>query len=80
MPQSSHSQGKVGEFFCVKFMFYQFECMNFENFLGEHTPTPLINGLGLTVEFNVSPVKSWKSRGIPPLLESGKPVTRYITS
>ena len=70
--QPGESQGKLREFGCLKFIFSQVEDPNFENFLGKFAPDPL-NGLGLTVEFNLGLEKSRKSRGILYCLESGNP-------
>ena len=61
-----------------EFILSQFEDPNFENFRGA-TPTPTVNGLGLTVEPNLSPEKPWKSQGIPSLLESVNPVEMKCT-
>ena len=36
--KNKESQGKVGEFCCVKFNFSQSKYPNFENFLGDHSP------------------------------------------
>ena len=36
----SQRSGKVREFCCMKFIFSLVEDPNFENFVGEHTPTP----------------------------------------
>ena len=75
--QNSESQGKVREFCCLKCIFSQVEDHNFENFLGEHAPRPL-NGLGLTLELDISLEKSGKSQRISYCLESGNPVLESL--
>ena len=83
LPQNSKGQGKVRKFYCVKFIFSQFKNPNFENFLGQHVPTTLENGLGLTVEFNLSLQKSWKVREFRPFWRmetrpTPSPLTLYL--
>ena len=58
------------ENFSVKHIFSQFEDPNLENFPWLHAPTYPVNSIGLTIEFNLSLEKLWKSQGIPSLLES----------
>ena len=61
MPQNFQSRGKIGEFCCVKFIFSQFEDPNFESFPEEHATTHPVNGVGVTVELNLSLEKSGNS-------------------
>ena len=45
------------EFCCLKFIFSQVQDPNFEIFCGEPCPQIHLDGLGLTVELNLSPEK-----------------------
>ena len=59
----------------------KFNCSQFEDYNltylfggGGHASNPLVNRLGLTVEFSFSLEKSWKIQRIPFLLETVNPV------
>ena len=56
----------------MEFIFSEFEDPNLENFLGD-VPIPPVNGLGPIVEYDLSLERSWKTQGIPSLLENGSP-------